>query len=61
MLSGTPPISCAKFYIRSHHAVIRVDNAAGHVIETVRARVRLQRVETLFVGLASSIVGLSYD
>ncbi len=28
------PINYAKFYSRSHDAVIRVDNDAGNVIET---------------------------
>ena len=31
---GTPATDCAKFFSRSHDAVIRVYDAAGNVIET---------------------------
>jgi hypothetical protein len=37
-------IGNAKFYSRSHHAVIRVYDTAGNVIENARARGRVQRV-----------------
>lgn len=38
------PLDCAKFYSRSHAAVIRVYDAAGSVIEAHEHKGRLQRV-----------------
>jgi hypothetical protein len=37
-------VGYAKFRSRSHHAVIRVYDAAGNVIENARAQGRFQRV-----------------
>jgi hypothetical protein len=50
--ANTTAIGYAKFYSRSHDAVIRVFDEAGDVIETHEHRGRFQRL--LFVGILDS-------